>query len=206
MSGLWDSGQDRELSPIGFLSGGKEAGTQATWVRNPGPCPAVDRATLANGWPAVASEITNPSCGTYAALRSDVRTWTVELTPRRIGVNVVSPGPTETPMTANVSDKFRTAILGRVPVGRVARPEEIAEAALFLASDGSAHRAGSDLSSTGRRPATREGWKQDAGPGRDATERSTNLPRPQSRDRPRTSSSRRYPAQRSSCSAPSRNR
>jgi NAD(P)-dependent dehydrogenase (short-subunit alcohol dehydrogenase family) len=96
-----------------------------------------------------ASEMANPPYGTYAAtkaaLRSYVRTWTVELAPRGIRVNVLSPGPTETPMLADVSDDVRALILSRVPLGRLARPEEIASAALFLASDESSYMTGSDL-------------------------------------------------------------
>ncbi len=96
-----------------------------------------------------ASEMANPPYGTYAAtkaaLRSYIRTWTVELAPRGIRVNVLSPGPTETPVLAGVSDDVRAVILSRVPLGRLARPEEIASAALFLASDESSYMAGSDL-------------------------------------------------------------
>ena len=96
-----------------------------------------------------ASEMANSPYGTYAAtkaaLRSYVRTWTVELAPRGIRVNVLSPGPTETAMLADVSDDVRAMILSRVPLGRLARPEEIASAALFLASDESSYMAGSDL-------------------------------------------------------------
>ncbi len=96
-----------------------------------------------------ASELAVPHYGTYAAtkaaLRSYVRTWTAELAPRGVRVNVLSPGPTETPMMADVSDDIRAVILSRVPLGRFARPEEIAAAALFLASDDSSYMAGSDL-------------------------------------------------------------
>jgi NAD(P)-dependent dehydrogenase (short-subunit alcohol dehydrogenase family) len=96
-----------------------------------------------------ASEMANSPYGTYAAtkaaLRSYVRTWTVELAPRGIRVNVLSPGPTDTPMMGEVSDEVRSIILSRVPAGRFARPSEIAGAALFLASDDSAFMAGSDL-------------------------------------------------------------
>lgn len=96
-----------------------------------------------------ASEMANPPYGTYAAtkaaLRSYVRTWTLELAPRGIRVNVLSPGPTETPMLASVTDDIRAIILARVPLGRLARPEEIAAAALFLLSDQSSYMAGSDL-------------------------------------------------------------
>jgi NAD(P)-dependent dehydrogenase (short-subunit alcohol dehydrogenase family) len=96
-----------------------------------------------------ASQLGNPPYGTYAAtkaaLRSYVRTWTLELAPRGIRVNVLSPGPTETPMLADVSDDIRAIILARVPLGRLARAEEIAAAALFLISDESSYMAGSDL-------------------------------------------------------------
>lgn len=96
-----------------------------------------------------ASEMANSPYGTYAAtkaaLRSYVRTWTVELAPLGIRVNVLSPGPTDTPMLADVSDDVRAMILKRVPLGRLARPDEIAAAALFLASDESSYMAGSDL-------------------------------------------------------------
>ncbi len=96
-----------------------------------------------------ASELAVPHYGTYAAtkaaLRSYVRTWTAELAPRGIRVNVLSPGPTDTPKMADVTDEIRAVILNRVPVGRLARPEEIAGAALFLASDDSSYMAGSDL-------------------------------------------------------------
>lgn len=96
-----------------------------------------------------ASEMAVPYYGTYAAtkaaLRSYVRTWTAELAPRGVRVNVLSPGPTDTPKMADVTDDIKAAILSRVPVGRLARPEEIAGAALFLVSDDSAYMAGSDL-------------------------------------------------------------
>ena len=96
-----------------------------------------------------ASQMGNPPYGAYAAtkaaLRSYVRTWTLELAPRGIRVNMVSPGPTETAMMADVSDAVRAIILARVPVGRMAQPAEIAGAALFLASDESAFMAGSDM-------------------------------------------------------------
>ena len=91
----------------------------------------------------------NPHYGTYAAtraaLRSYVRAWTAELAPRGIRANVLSPGPTGTPMLADVSDDVRAMTLSRVPLGRLARPEEIASAASFLTSDRSSYMAGSDL-------------------------------------------------------------
>lgn len=96
-----------------------------------------------------ASEIAVPHYGTYAAtkaaLRSYARTWTAELAPLGLRVNILSPGPTDTEKMADVSDDIRAAILDRVPAGRLARAEEIAGAALFLVSADSAFMAGSDL-------------------------------------------------------------
>lgn len=82
---------------------------------------------------------------TKAAVRSFARSWTVELAPRGIRVNVVSPGPTDTVMHRSASEEARAFMISTVPLGRVGRPEEIAAAALFLASDDSSFVAGLDL-------------------------------------------------------------
>ena len=86
---------------------------------------------------------------TKAALRSFARTWTAEFAGKGIRVNVISPGPTETPIlegqfgenTDAVKERFRAM----VPMGRIGKPEEIASAALFLASDESSYISGIDL-------------------------------------------------------------
>jgi NAD(P)-dependent dehydrogenase (short-subunit alcohol dehydrogenase family) len=80
-----------------------------------------------------------------AAIRSFARTWTNELKARRIRVNVVSPGPTETTAFENVPAEVKARIASEVPMGRMARPDEIAKAALFLASDDSSFVTGIEL-------------------------------------------------------------
>lgn len=77
-----------------------------------------------------------------AAVRNFARTWILDLKERRIRVNVVSPGATRTPglvgLAGTDAEKQQGLLdfLGsRIPLGRVGEPEEIAKAALFLASD-----------------------------------------------------------------------
>lgn len=86
---------------------------------------------------------------TKAAVRSLARTWTLELAPRAIRINVISPGPTDTPLHRNAPEHVRQWLISKVPLGRPARPDEIAAAAVFLASDESSYVAGVDLSVDG---------------------------------------------------------
>lgn len=72
---------------------------------------------------------------TKAALHSYARTWTRELASRRIRVNIVAPGRTETDMMAAVPEETKAAIVGQIPLGRMARPAEVAAATLFLLSE-----------------------------------------------------------------------
>ncbi|WP_145537542.1 SDR family NAD(P)-dependent oxidoreductase [Yersinia kristensenii] len=80
-----------------------------------------------------------------AAVRSFTRTWANELAPKGIRVNVVSPGPTDTAMMADVSDEIRDSLTRLIPLGRLGKPEEVAAAALFLASDESSFTTGAEL-------------------------------------------------------------
>jgi len=88
---------------------------------------------------------------TKAAVRSFVRTWTAELKHRRIRVNAISPGAIDTPIidsqapTKEGADAIRASFAAATPLDRIGRPEEIAAAALFLASDESSYVAGIDL-------------------------------------------------------------
>ncbi|MFG2254206.1 SDR family NAD(P)-dependent oxidoreductase [Streptomyces mirabilis] len=92
---------------------------------------------------------------TKAALRSYARTWTKELKGRGIRVNVLSPGPIDTPIMDSQADSkegadaIRAAFASVVPLGRMGRPEEVAAAAVFLASDESSFCAGMELSVDG---------------------------------------------------------
>ena len=80
-----------------------------------------------------------------AAVRAFARTWANELAPRNIRVNVVSPGPIDTAMFDAVTDEMRESLTKLIPLGRLGRPEEVAAAALFLASDESSFITGAEL-------------------------------------------------------------
>jgi NAD(P)-dependent dehydrogenase (short-subunit alcohol dehydrogenase family) len=80
-----------------------------------------------------------------AALRSFARTWLVELKDRRIRVNVLSPGPIDTPAMQAAPAEMREQMRSMIPRKELGRPEEIATVALFLASDDSSFVNGSEL-------------------------------------------------------------
>ncbi|MCW2652360.1 MAG: dehydrogenase, short-chain alcohol dehydrogenase like protein [Mycobacterium sp.] len=92
---------------------------------------------------------------TKAALRSYTRTWTREFADRGIRFNTLSPGPIDTPImdsqadSVEGADAIRAAFAAVIPLNRMGRPEEIAAAALFLASDESSFVAGAELSVDG---------------------------------------------------------
>jgi len=97
----------------------------------------------------IAGDIGTKGYGVYgaskAAVRSFARTWANELAPKGIRVNVVSPGPTDTAMFANASEELRKDVADLIPLGRLARPEEVAAVALFLASDESSFVTGAEI-------------------------------------------------------------
>ena len=90
-----------------------------------------------------------------AALRSYTRTWTREFSDRGIRFNTLSPGPIDTPFFDGQADSVeganavKAAFAAAVPLNRLGRPDEIAAAALFLASDDSSFVAGAELSVDG---------------------------------------------------------
>jgi NAD(P)-dependent dehydrogenase (short-subunit alcohol dehydrogenase family) len=88
---------------------------------------------------------------TKAAVRSFARTWTTDLKTRRIRVNAVSPGSTDTPglsdllASSEVGEQRKKMIANAVPLGRFGTPDEIAKAVVFLASDDASYIAGTEL-------------------------------------------------------------
>jgi len=89
--------------------------------------------------------------GTKAAISAFARSWALEFKDRGIRVNVLSPGPTETDIfeklgvPAEERGAFTAMMVGAIPLGRLGRPEELAHAALFLASDASSFVTGINL-------------------------------------------------------------
>jgi NAD(P)-dependent dehydrogenase (short-subunit alcohol dehydrogenase family) len=107
-----------------------------------------------------ASIVAMPAFSVYgaskAAVRGFARHWTLDLKERRIRVNVLSPGPTKTPGLVGLAGDDRAArqamldqMASELPLGRVADPDEIASAALFLASDDSSFVAATELFADG---------------------------------------------------------
>jgi len=92
---------------------------------------------------------------TKAAVRSFARTAASELKQRNIRVNAVAPGPIATPifgrsgLTEEQVDGYKAGISARVPLGRIGRPEEIASAVAFLASDDASYITGVELNVDG---------------------------------------------------------
>jgi NAD(P)-dependent dehydrogenase (short-subunit alcohol dehydrogenase family) len=87
---------------------------------------------------------------TKAAVRSLARSFSAELADRRIRVNVLSPGPIETPIfgrhqSKEAVDDLKDYLKTIVPAGRLGKPEEIAEGFLYLASDDSRYMLGGEL-------------------------------------------------------------
>lgn len=101
------------------------------------------------------NQVASPSAPVYAAtkaaVRSLARSFAAELVDRDIRVNAISPGFVETPifersgMEGEDPEAFRASLKGMIPMSRLGRPEEIAAAAVFLASDASSYITGVEL-------------------------------------------------------------
>lgn len=89
--------------------------------------------------------------GSKAAIEAFARSWSIELKDRSIRVNVISPGPVDTPILEKLGVKpqdkpeFEKAVSAAIPLGRFGRPEELARAALFLASEDATFITGVNL-------------------------------------------------------------
>jgi len=88
----------------------------------------------------------NPGQANYAASKAGIIGFTKslarELGGRGVRANVVAPGYVDTDMTEGLPDAARDALQGSIPLGRTARPEEVASAVLFLASDAASYVTG----------------------------------------------------------------
>jgi len=88
-------------------------------------------------------------CASKGAVVSLTRSWAREFAPD-ILVNAIAPGPTDTPMLATeYMEEATVASSGNVPLGRIGRPEEIAAAAVFLASPANSYMTGQCISPNG---------------------------------------------------------
>ena len=91
----------------------------------------------------------NPGQGNYAASKAGMigmtKSLAAEIASRGVTVNCIAPGFTASAMTDKLNEKQRAAILERVPARRLGTPEEVAAAAVFLASDEAAYVTGQTI-------------------------------------------------------------
>jgi NAD(P)-dependent dehydrogenase (short-subunit alcohol dehydrogenase family) len=90
-----------------------------------------------------------PAFGVYsaskAAIRSFVRTWTMDLKDRKIRANVLSPGTIDTPILGPLPKEVIAQLIAGIPMGRMGGSDEIAATATFLASDDASFISGIEL-------------------------------------------------------------
>jgi NAD(P)-dependent dehydrogenase (short-subunit alcohol dehydrogenase family) len=151
---LFASAGAGELGPIGSITEEQFDGTFGLNVR--GTLFTVQKALplfndagsiILNG--SIAGVKGFPSASVYsaskAAVRSFARTWTVDLKARNIRVNVLSPGTIDTPILEGFPKEAMDFFVSLIPRGKMGRPEEIATAALFLASSDSSFVTGIEM-------------------------------------------------------------
>jgi NAD(P)-dependent dehydrogenase (short-subunit alcohol dehydrogenase family) len=103
----------------------------------------------------IVASIGTPALSVYsatkAAVRSFARNWILDLKPRKIRVNAISPGPIATPgfeglaVNSGQAEEMKSSFITSVPLGRMGTADEIARAAVFLASDDSSFVTGTEL-------------------------------------------------------------
>ena len=91
----------------------------------------------------------NPGQSNYVASKSGMiglyKSIALEVAKRNINVNIVSPGFIKTAMTDKLEEKFKEAIISKIPSARLGEPDDIANAVLFLCSDQSRYINGETL-------------------------------------------------------------
>ncbi len=91
----------------------------------------------------------NPGQSNYSAAKAGIfgltKSAALELSSRGITVNCIAPGFIDTDMTSELSEEVRSELTKRIPLARLGRPEDIAMAVLFLASEGAAYMTGQTL-------------------------------------------------------------
>ncbi|MBO6937838.1 MAG: 3-oxoacyl-[acyl-carrier-protein] reductase [Deltaproteobacteria bacterium] len=97
----------------------------------------------------VVGETGNPGQAVYSASKAAIlgltKTLAREYASRGVTVNAVAPGYIDTDMTSSLSDEIKEGIVSSTPLGRVGRPEEVAAAVLFLASEEAGYITGQVL-------------------------------------------------------------
>ncbi len=101
----------------------------------------------------VVGEMGNAGQGNYAASKAGVigftKTIAREFAQRGINVNAIAPGYIETPMTDSLPDKAKEELKRLIPMDRLGKPEDVAEAVLFLVSEASSYITGQVLNVNG---------------------------------------------------------
>ncbi|HEX4532694.1 MAG TPA: 3-oxoacyl-[acyl-carrier-protein] reductase [Rhizomicrobium sp.] len=95
----------------------------------------------------------NPGQGNYAAAKAGLvgmsKSLASEVASRNITVNCVAPGFIATPMTDALTEDQKAAIMGRIPAGHMGKPEDVAGAVAYLASEEAAYVTGQTLHANG---------------------------------------------------------
>lgn len=101
------------------------------------------------GITSVVGIVGNPGQSNYAASKAGMigmsKSLAWEVAPRNVTVNCVAPGLIESPMTAGLDEKQRSALLATVPMGRLGKPEDVATAVVYLASQEACYVTGQTL-------------------------------------------------------------